>query len=197
MTLQVNSLSAHINDLWAICPTAHSTLYQVIRTSSINITLITSSSIQNHDRYQQHLDNIKRYRMKLILEMPYNNDKSPSNNTAKNFLRWMTFASAASEVYFIGPKPIRTGSTGIPILQSMDIIVLYITGVVLASRISTLDALQSGTPAFRLFDDFHRTRACAEILTFTIFEWSGDLMKHNEEKVHLTIRLCKIGPVQL
>ena len=58
------------DDLWAICPTAHSALFMMIKAAGTNITIVSNSSCQSHERFHQHLDNIKRHKLKLILEMP-------------------------------------------------------------------------------------------------------------------------------
>ena len=57
-----------------------------------------------HDRDQQHLDNIKRHRMKLILELPPEGQKEPNARMSKTFARWMSFAVAAKEVFAIAPN---------------------------------------------------------------------------------------------
>ena len=104
LTLPVSDNLQFSDDLWAICPTVHSALFMMIKAAGINITMISNSSCQSHERYIQHLDNLKRYKMKLIIEMPPDDQKHPSGNMRKQFNRWMTFASVAREVYVIGPR---------------------------------------------------------------------------------------------
>ena len=62
-------------DIWAICPTAHAALFKMIKSAAIIITLITNRSCQSHERYQQHLDDIRKHRMSLMLELPAADDK--------------------------------------------------------------------------------------------------------------------------
>ena len=65
----------------------HPALAKLIKSAAINITLITTNSIQTHDRYQRHLDNIKRHQMKLTLELPPEDEQGPTERIAKTFSR--------------------------------------------------------------------------------------------------------------
>ena len=86
--------------------------------------------------------------MKLILEMPPEDQKHPPGNVRTQLSRWMSFAAVAKEVHVIGPKSNPYWMRWAAFFTETTTQQSPIIGVGWASEMQIQDAPQPGAPGF-------------------------------------------------